>query len=96
MPPNIMPHVVDRLTEIGLTGSNGMAAVPLSWGEINEWERSSTVRITGWEKRLIRALSVAYVAEGHRAESDTCPPPWLGEANEATKAAEVAALDLLF
>ncbi|MDP1026397.1 hypothetical protein Q5H91_04165 [Sphingomonas sp. KR1UV-12] len=96
MPPLLLPHIVDRLTEVGLTGSNGMGAVPLAWSEINEWARAAAFRVSAWEKRLIRALSVAYVAESHRAEDDTCPPPWLGEATDATIAAEIAALDLLF
>ena len=95
MPPNPMPHVIDRLTEIGLTGSNGMSAVPLPWGEIYAWQQNTHVRLSSWESRLIRSLSTEYVSESRRAECETCPPPWLGEVTEADKAAEIAILDAI-
>ncbi len=95
MPPNPIPHIIDRLNEIGLTGSDGMSAVPLSWGEIQAWQQNTFVRLSSWEARLIRSLSTEYVAESRRAECETCPPPWLGEATEADKAAEIAILDAI-
>ncbi len=95
MPPNMMPHVIDRLTEIGLTGSNGMGAVPLPWAEIYAWQQNAHIRLSAWESKLIRSLSAAYVTESRLAEVETCPPPWRGEVTEAEKAAEVAILDAI-
>lgn len=95
MPDSPMPHVIDRLTEIGLTGSNGMSATPLSWGEIAAWQTNTRIRLCPWEARLIRSLSAAYVAESRRAEEETCPPPWRGEVTEAEKAVELAILDAI-
>lgn len=76
MPPNTMPHITDRLIEIGLTESNGMGLTPLSWREIEAWQVNVCFRLAPWEARLIRQLSVEYLAEGRRAESENCPPPF--------------------
>ncbi len=76
MPPNPAPHIVNRLVEMGLTEAAGMGAVPLSWREISAWQENTCIRLEPWEARLIRKLSGAYLAEGRRAESEHCPPPW--------------------
>lgn len=82
MPPNPLPHVIARLVEIGITESAGMGPTPLSWREISEWQRNTCVRLPPWEARLIRQLSLAYIAEGRRAESENCPPPWRAEVTQ--------------
>lgn len=76
LPPISDPYIVNRLVEIGLTGSTGMGAVPLSWGEIVAWQQATGLHLDPWEARIIRALSAAYIAEMRRAEAETCPPPW--------------------
>jgi hypothetical protein len=76
MPPNPAPAITARLIEIGLTQAAGMGSAPLSWGEINEWQRATCVTLQPWEARLIRRLSTEYLAEGRRAESENCPAPW--------------------
>jgi hypothetical protein len=93
MPPLPLPHMIERWSEIGLTGSNGMSATPLSWAEIAAWQTCTGIKLSPWESRLIRALSLAYVAQSRISEDETCPPPWRGEVTEAEKAAEVAVLD---
>lgn len=95
MPDNPMPHIVDRLTEIGLTGSDGMSARSLSWAEIAAWQTNTRIRLSAWEARLIRSLSSAYVTQSRLSEEETCPPPWRGEVTEAEKAAEVRLLDAI-
>ena len=79
MPPNPAPHISDRLVEIGLVEANGMGASPLSWREIDAWCARTGVELLPWEARLIRRLSVVYVAEGRRAESENAAPPWRAE-----------------
>lgn len=76
LPPNPVPHLVDRLVEIGLTEAAGMGAGPISWATIDAWHRQTAVELLPWEARVLRRLSIAYVAESRRAESETCPPPW--------------------
>lgn len=76
MPPNPAPHIIGWLTEIGLAGVGGMAAVPVPWSEISEWQRNSGITLEPWVARLIRRLSVDYVAMSRKAEEEHCPPPW--------------------
>lgn len=95
MPPNPAPHMIARLVEIGLSESNGMANTPISWGEINEWQRATHVRLAPWEARLIRKLSVEYLAEGRRAESENCPAPWRTEVTQRERDVELARLQMV-
>lgn len=95
MPPNPAPHIVDRLIEIGLTEAAGMGAVPLSWREINEWQRAMEIPLAPWEARLIRKLSVEYLAASRRAEKELCRPPWQAEVTQAERDAELRALRMV-
>lgn len=79
MPPNPLPHLINWLIEIGITESSGMGPLPLSWREIRAWQNSVHVRLAPWEARLLRHLSVAYIAQGRKAESENCPAPWRTE-----------------
>ena len=93
MPPLPLPHIIERWTEIGMVGSNGMASTPLSWTEISAWQANTYIRLSSWEAKVIRALSQAYVAQARISEDETCPPPWRGIVTEAEKATEIAILD---
>lgn len=93
MPTNPAPHITDRLVEMGLTEAAGMGAVPLSWQTINAWCDGACVDLPPWERRLMRRLSGDYLKESRDAEAETCPPPWLAPASDATIAAEIRALD---
>ena len=95
MPPNPAPHIIDRLVEIGLTEANGMSVSPLSWRELNEWQRATGIELAPWEARLIRRLSVDYIAEGRRAESENCPPPWHAEVSQRELETEEARLRMV-
>lgn len=95
MPPNPAPHLIDRLIEIGLTEAAGMGAVPLSWREINAWCDRTGVDLQPWEARLIRTLSSIYLAEGRRAESETCPPPWRAPVTARERETEEARLRMV-
>lgn len=95
MPPNPAPHITDWLIEIGLTEAAGMGAAPLSWREIEAWCSRTVVDLEPWEARLLRKLSVAYLAEGRKAESENCPPPWRAEVTQRERDVEAANLRAL-
>ncbi|EJL34124.1 hypothetical protein [Novosphingobium sp. AP12] len=95
MPPNPAPHILSRLFEIGLTEAAGMGAGPLSWQSIKAWQDVIGVSLSRWEARLLRKLSVEYLAEGHRAESENCPPPWRAEVSAREMEVELARLQLV-
>lgn len=88
MPHNPAPHIFNWLTEIGLSESNGMGSSPLSWREIEAWQRSTRVRLAPWVARLIKALSREYLAEAHRAESENCPAPYRTEVTQREREIE--------
>jgi len=82
MPSNPAPHIVARLIEIGITETTGMGPAPLSWREIDAWQRHTGVPLPPREARLLRQLSLSYIAESRRAEDETCPPPWRAEVTQ--------------
>jgi hypothetical protein len=92
MPPNPLPHTILRLVEMGITEAAGMGAAPLSWITIDAWQRTTGVELAAWEARLIRKLSIEYLGESRRAESETCPPPWRSEVSQQERDAEDATL----
>jgi hypothetical protein len=92
MPPISAPHIVNWLVEIGLSEAAGMGAGPIGWQTINAWCNRTGIDLQPWESRLIRSLSVAYVAEGRTAESENCPPPWRAEVSEREKELELIRL----
>lgn len=95
MPPNPAPHIVARLLEIGITQPTGMGPAPLSWGEIAAWQRLTRIALAPWESRLMRQLSIDYIGELSRAESENCPPPWRTEVSEREKELELIRLQLV-
>jgi hypothetical protein len=56
-------YLVNLLQEAGLIMSNGMGVVPLTWQEIESWLRVTELRLSVWEKLIIREMSEAYAAE---------------------------------
>jgi hypothetical protein len=87
--------MIDRFVEIGMTEAAGMGSAPLSWREINAWCERVRVNLSPWEGRLIRALSVEYLAESRRAEAETCPPPWRAEVTDRERDTELVRLQSL-
>lgn len=75
MPPNPMPHIVERLIEIGLTEPAGMGMAPVSWRTLAAWSELTGVVLSPWEARLLRHLSAEYLTEFNRAEDETRPSP---------------------
>src|SRR3546814_18620695 len=79
MPRNPATHSIVRWVVSGLTEAAGMGAAPLSWQSILSWSDMTGSYPAPWEARLIRKLSIEYLAEVRRAESENCPPPWRAE-----------------
>ena len=95
MPENPAPHITSRLIEIGLTEAAGMGAAPLSWREIDAWCARTAVDLDPWESRLLRSLSLEYLAQGRRAESEACPAPWRAPITQREIDVEMAQLEAL-
>lgn len=80
------------LTDIGMVGSGGMGPAPLSWTEIAAWQRCVGIRLPSWQSRLMRSLSVAYIAEKTAAEIEGASAPWRHEVSQRERDADEAAL----
>lgn len=96
MPPNPMPHLLLWFTEIGMVEATGMGSAPLSWREIQAWQYNVGIRLTPWQARMMRSLSVAYLAQKANSELTTDPPPWSAGVTPAQRSADEAALDEVF
>lgn len=88
MPPDPAPFITERLLEIGLTEPAGMGVGPLSWATLAAWQQMTSACVSPWEARLLRRLSVAYLAEHRAAENEARPAPWRGEVTVSEREAE--------
>lgn len=71
-------YLIGYLYEVGPTVATGMGAGPVTFAEIAAWQASRGFELEPWEARLLRRLSIDYLAESHRATKRDCPPPWGG------------------
>lgn len=70
-------HVLDYFFEIGPLMSAGFGPGPITHTEINAWQELLGIELSPWEFRLIRRLSLEYLAESTRARKRDCPAPWI-------------------
>lgn len=76
MPEADAIYLVGYLWEVGPVLSGGMSAIPVSFSELESWQRQTGICLQPWEVRLLRRLSFDYLSESHKAEEADCPPPW--------------------
>lgn len=96
MPPNPSPHFILWFTELGMVEATGMGSAPLSWQEIRAWQDNVGVRLSPWQARMMRSLSIAYLAQKGKSELTTDPAPWSGKVMPSQRTADEAAIDALF
>ena len=56
----------------------GAGMGPISQQELASYQANTATRLTPWEARTVRAMSVAFLAESHEAEKPEREPPWKG------------------
>ena len=71
-------YLIAYLYELGPTVAAGMGAGPVTFAEMAAWQAARGFELEPWEARLLRRLSVDYLAESHRATQRDCRPPWGG------------------
>ncbi len=79
MPPCSAPYLLGYLFEVGPAMHTGMGDAPLSHSEIAAWQANTGIRLTAWEARTLRRLSVDYVNETARATLASAKAPWVDE-----------------
>jgi len=65
-------HIVGYLIDVGVT----MGEQPVTFGELESWQRQTGVDLEPWEIRFVKRLSEAYMSESHHARSPDAEPPW--------------------
>lgn len=73
-------YLVNFLYEVGPTMAAGMGAGPLTYSEIEAWQRANGVELLPWESALMRRLSCEYASESHAAIQRDRPAPFAGAA----------------
>lgn len=76
MPPCTAPYLVGYLFEIGPTVMAGMGVSAVPHSEIESWQRNTRIRLSPWEARTLRRLSVDYAAESQKSTQRDAPSPW--------------------
>ena len=80
MPPiDGAEYLLAYLWEVGPIMSGAMGSGPITHGEIQSWQWNTGVRLSAWEARALKQLSIEYLSEQHRAEKLGCEPPWKTE-----------------
>lgn len=84
-------YLIGYLYEVGPTVAAGMGAGPVTFTEIAAWQAARGFELEPWEARLLRRLSIDYLAESQRATKRECPPPWGGSVAVRVSANRAAA-----
>ena len=69
-------YLLDYLFEVGPTMPSGMGSSPLTYAEIEAWQRTVAIALSPFEVQLLRRLSVEYFGESHAATKPDCPAPY--------------------
>lgn len=59
-----------------------MGESALGYLEMAAWQAISGIELMPWEARLLRRLSGEYAAMRHKAEEQSCPPPYNGPVDD--------------
>lgn len=73
-------YLIHFLYEVGPTLAAGMGAGPLTYSEIEAWQRANGIELLPWESALMRRLSCEYASESYAATKRDRPAPFGGDA----------------
>lgn len=78
--PGNAEYLLGHLWTVGPTMGEGA----ITSGELRDYQSNMGIRLSPWECKTLRRLSVDYLNESHRATKADCPPPF-----ESTDAARL-------
>jgi hypothetical protein len=61
--------------ELGQCLQTGMGLIPLTWQEIESWQRQNGLELKAWEVKALKLASVAHVSQVALSTDPNCPPP---------------------
>lgn len=88
-PDGSIASMIEDAMECGLSTMSGDSVNPVSWQEIRAWA-NTTNREGIWYLGMIKKISESYVGFIPKAREPACPPPVMGEADEAKYRQSVA------
>ena len=68
-------YLFHYLMSAGACINTGMGLVPLSWQELESWQKQQGITLSPWELSIIRQASAVYVEQHHISTKVDCPPP---------------------
>ena len=69
-------YLIRHLFDVGPTLAGGMGNSPLTYSEIEAWQRITGIELLPWEAALLRRLSAEYLAESSAATKPDRPAPF--------------------
>lgn len=77
MPPlDCGDYLIRHLYDIGPTVAAGMGSGPVTYSEIEAWQRVTGIHLLPWEAGLLRRLSGEYASESFAATKRDRPAPF--------------------
>lgn len=73
--------------DVGPTQPGGMGDVPLAYGEIAAWSRTTATPLEPWQAQLLRHLSREFLDARAKGADPMALPPWQVVAEEQKRAA---------
>lgn len=70
-------HLIDYLLEVGPVMAAGMGSAPITFTELSNWQEQVGLRLTPWEVRTLRRLSLEYNSESQLATKPDRDPPFV-------------------
>ncbi|WP_332848716.1 hypothetical protein [Massilia sp. S19_KUP03_FR1] len=69
-------HLIDYLLEVGPVMAAGMGSAPITFTELSNWQAQLGLRLSPWEVRTLRRLSLEYNSESQLATKPDREPPF--------------------
>jgi hypothetical protein len=68
-------YLVNFFRELGSCLQTGMGLIPLTWQEIESWQRQNGLELKAWEVKALKLASSAHVSQVAISANPNCPPP---------------------
>lgn len=68
-------YLINYLFEAGPCSYTEMGMAPLSWQELESWQKQSGLELRQWELIALKSASKEYVTQSHISVKPNCPPP---------------------
>lgn len=69
-------YLIDYLLEVGPVMAAGMGSAPITFTELGQWQAQLGLRLSPWEVRTLRRLSLEYNSESQLATKPDREPPF--------------------